>query len=133
MATRQFRPSRHRRPGVVSADAVVQQAKQVAAARAHGYREQSLKIHGWICAKCAREFEASNLHLLTVHHKDGNPRNRFPFEYPSPDYLRVVLGISYLGAGRHSRNRPSSLFAGEREAKTQDISGANGLQIGSSP
>lgn len=39
------------------------------------YRRQSLAIHGWICARCAREFDASNLHLLTVHHKDGNPRN----------------------------------------------------------
>jgi hypothetical protein len=39
------------------------------------YRRQSLAIHGWICAKCAREFDESNLHLLTVHHKDGNPRN----------------------------------------------------------
>ncbi|CAH2030323.1 HNH endonuclease [Trichlorobacter ammonificans] len=36
------------------------------------YREQSLKLHGWICAKCGREFERENLHLLTVHHKDGN-------------------------------------------------------------
>ncbi len=36
------------------------------------YREQSLKIHGLICAKCAREFDDTNRHLLTVHHKDGN-------------------------------------------------------------
>lgn len=36
------------------------------------YREKSLKLHGWICAKCGREFEQHNLHLLTVHHKDGN-------------------------------------------------------------
>ena len=39
------------------------------------YREKSLKLHGWICAKCGREFDASNLHLLTVHHKDGNHSN----------------------------------------------------------
>jgi len=39
------------------------------------YRRQSLAIHGWICARCAREFDESNVHLLTVHHKDGNPRN----------------------------------------------------------
>jgi HNH endonuclease len=36
------------------------------------YRERSLKLHGWICAKCGREFELANLNLLTVHHKDGN-------------------------------------------------------------
>jgi 5-methylcytosine-specific restriction endonuclease McrA len=39
------------------------------------YREKSLKLHGWICAKCGREFEQDNLHLLTVHHKDGNHNN----------------------------------------------------------
>lgn len=39
------------------------------------YREQSLKLHGWICAKCGREFERDNLHLLTVHHRDGNHHN----------------------------------------------------------
>ena len=39
------------------------------------YRMNSLKLHGWICAKCGREFEQNNLHLLTVHHKDGNHRN----------------------------------------------------------
>lgn len=42
------------------------------------YRERSLKIHGLICAKCGREFELKNRHLLTVHHKDGNPRNNPP-------------------------------------------------------
>jgi hypothetical protein len=42
------------------------------------YRELSLKIHGLICAKCAREFDAKDRHLLTVHHKDGNPKNNPP-------------------------------------------------------
>ena len=43
-----------------------------------GYREQSLKIHGLICAKCGREFEDKDRHLLTVHHKDGDHRNNPP-------------------------------------------------------
>lgn len=42
------------------------------------YREQSLKIHGLICAKCGREFEYKDRHLLTVHHKDANHRNNPP-------------------------------------------------------
>lgn len=42
------------------------------------YREQSLRIHGLICAKCGREFEAADRRLLTVHHKDGNHRNNPP-------------------------------------------------------
>ncbi len=42
------------------------------------YRERSLKIHGLICAKCAREFDHADRHLLTVHHKDGNHHNNPP-------------------------------------------------------
>jgi len=42
---------------------------------ANTYRERSLNIHGLICAKCGREFERKDSHLLTVHHKDGNSRN----------------------------------------------------------
>jgi 5-methylcytosine-specific restriction endonuclease McrA len=45
---------------------------------AGSYRELSLKIHGLICAKCAREFDYKDRHLLTVHHKDGNPENNPP-------------------------------------------------------
>lgn len=42
------------------------------------YRTKSIRIHGPICAKCGREFDPSNLHLLTVHHKDGNHNNNPP-------------------------------------------------------
>ena len=56
----------------------MRQAEAARAARARGYRERSLAIHGWICGRCAREFEAENLHLLTVHHKDGNHENNPP-------------------------------------------------------
>ena len=39
------------------------------------YREQSLKIHPWVCARCGREFTNRNVHELTVHHKDHNHEN----------------------------------------------------------
>jgi len=42
------------------------------------YRERSLRIHGLICAKCGREFDYTNRHQLTVHHKDGNHMNNPP-------------------------------------------------------
>jgi len=42
------------------------------------YREQSLRIHGLVCAKCGREFEPKDRRLLTVHHRDGNHRNNPP-------------------------------------------------------
>jgi hypothetical protein len=42
------------------------------------YRERSLALHGLVCARCSREFDQSNRHLLTVHHKDGNHFNNPP-------------------------------------------------------
>lgn len=53
-------------------DEIFAEAKREQLARAQDYRARSLALHGWICARCAREFEAQELHLLTVHHKDGN-------------------------------------------------------------
>lgn len=53
-------------------------AKRDQLARTQDYRARSLALHGWICARCAREFEQDDLHLLTVHHKDGNHHNNPP-------------------------------------------------------
>jgi len=39
------------------------------------YRDQALKLFPWLCGRCAREFPASRLRELTVHHKDGNHDN----------------------------------------------------------
>jgi predicted HNH restriction endonuclease len=73
---RSFRPSRRRATTPPRDwDAFFQQASSEARVRQQGYRERSLALHGWICARCAREFEQANLHLLTVHHKDGNHEN----------------------------------------------------------
>ena len=60
-----------------SVEEIVRELKQVSGPSGN-YREQSLKIHGLICAKCGREFESKDRHLLTIHHKDGNPRNNPP-------------------------------------------------------
>ena len=57
-----------------SAEDIVRELK-LAGSTQDSYREQSLKMHGLICAKCGREFEYKDRHLLTVHHKDGNHRN----------------------------------------------------------
>jgi hypothetical protein len=78
MPTRSFRPSRRGPRQAPDVDALVHEAKEAARARSQGYRERSLALHGWICAKCAREFERDTLHLLTVHHKDGNHDNNPP-------------------------------------------------------
>jgi 5-methylcytosine-specific restriction endonuclease McrA len=60
-----------------SIEEIVRELKQ-SAAPASNYREQSLKIHGLVCAKCGREFEYKDRHLLTVHHRDGNHNNNPP-------------------------------------------------------
>ena len=56
-------------------DRVVAEARREAEKRLTGYREQSLRIHPWICARCGREFTRKNLQELTVHHKDHNHDN----------------------------------------------------------
>lgn len=59
-------------------DQVVLEARQAAERRTLSYREQSLRLHPWICARCGREFTRENLHELTVHHKDHNHDNNPP-------------------------------------------------------
>ncbi|MBF0127197.1 MAG: HNH nuclease family protein [Magnetococcales bacterium] len=50
-------------------------ARKASEERAAGYRERSLAIHPWVCARCARTFVRENLTELTVHHKDFNHDN----------------------------------------------------------
>jgi hypothetical protein len=59
-------------------DAVVARARREAAERMRGYREQSLRLHPWVCARCGREFTRENLHELTVHHKDHDHNHNPP-------------------------------------------------------
>ena len=59
-------------------DSIVARARRTNDERLRGYREQSLKIHPWVCARCGREFTLKNLHMLTVHHKDHNHDNNPP-------------------------------------------------------
>ena len=56
-------------------DKLVAQARRLGEDRMKGYREQSLRIHPWVCARCGREFTSRNLHLLTVHHRDHDHEN----------------------------------------------------------
>jgi 5-methylcytosine-specific restriction endonuclease McrA len=59
-------------------DQVVLKARQAREERLGGYREQSLRIHPPICARCGREFTRENMRELTVHHKDHNHDNNPP-------------------------------------------------------
>jgi 5-methylcytosine-specific restriction endonuclease McrA len=66
------------KPDQAKLDRIVAQARRQREERERGYREQSLKIHGWICARCGRDFTSATVHQLTVHHKDGNHDNNPP-------------------------------------------------------
>ena len=56
-------------------DKIVASARRDIDKRLEGYREQSLRLHPWVCGRCSREFTRENLHELTVHHKDHNHDN----------------------------------------------------------
>ncbi len=56
-------------------DKIVAKARRSREDMMKGYRERSLSIHPWVCARCGMEFTQKNLHLLTVHHRDHDHDN----------------------------------------------------------
>jgi hypothetical protein len=79
------------------------------------YREKSLAIHGLICARCAREFDESNRHLLTVHHKDGNHMNN-PLDGSNWENLCV-----YCHEDIHGRDLLGDFFDGSAGHKEEAV------------
>ena len=67
-----------KQPDNARLDRVVADALRVREERGQSYRERALKIYPWICGRCAREFDRSNVHELTVHHRDHNHDNNPP-------------------------------------------------------
>jgi 5-methylcytosine-specific restriction endonuclease McrA len=91
------KPGPIKKEGKKSVDEIVRELK--GSSRTSDYRERSLEIHGHICAKCAREFDYEDRHLLTVHHKDGNPGNN------PPDGSNWENLCIYCHDDEHSRGR----------------------------
>lgn len=56
-------------------DKLVAAARKSYAKREDGYRQRSLKMYPWVCGRCMREFDNSNVRELTVHHRDHNHDN----------------------------------------------------------
>jgi len=56
-------------------DKLVAAARADYAKREDGYRQRSLKMYPWVCGRCMREFDNSNVRELTVHHRDHNHDN----------------------------------------------------------
>jgi hypothetical protein len=65
-------------PDLDRLDRIVADARRARDERDLGYRERALKLYPWICGRCAREFDRSNVSELTVHHKDHNHDNNPP-------------------------------------------------------
>ncbi|MFQ6079370.1 MAG: YajD family HNH nuclease [Thermodesulfobacteriota bacterium] len=111
MRNKRFRvykkPPSGRRDSKKSVDDIVRELKK-SSSGVTDYRERSLKIHGLVCAKCAREFDYKDRYLLTVHHKDGNPMNN-PLDGSNWENLCV-----YCHEDEHSRGLLGDYFSDEK-------------------
>ena len=85
------------KPDHAKLDRIVAAARRAGEHRATGYREQALKIYPWICGRCAREFDRSNVVQLTVHHRDHNHDNN------PPDGSNWELLCVYCHDNEHAR------------------------------
>lgn len=85
-------------------DQVVANARKDRESREQGYREKSLKMYPWVCGRCTREFDLTNLHELTVHHRnhnhDDNPEDGSNWE----------LLCLYCHDDEHSRYENAKLY-----------------------
>jgi hypothetical protein len=111
-----------------SAEEVVREIKAAQLSGEGDYRERSLALHGLICGRCGREFNPSNRHLLTVHHRDGNHQNN-PGDGSNWENLCV-----YCHEDVHSRGLLGDYLDGSAPSRDQTVvyrdekaSGASGL------
>ena len=93
-------------------DRIVAEARRAREQREKSYRDQALRIHPWVCARCAREFDRGKLQLLTVHHKDHN------HAHTPPDGSNWELLCVYCHENEHARELDS---AGRGEAPAGGI------------
>ena len=89
--------TRRGKPDTARLDRIVADARRASEERAKGYREQALKLFPWICGRCAREFDRTNVHQLTVHHRDHDHHHN------PPDGSNWELLCIYCHDNEHSR------------------------------
>ena len=78
-------------------DRLVLEVRRNAEKREQGYRAQALKLYPWVCGRCARTFDHSNLQLLEVHHKNNNHHDN------RPDGSNWELLCTYCHENEHSK------------------------------
>ena len=96
-------------------DSIIAEARRDSEKRGHSYRAMALKLFPWVCGRCNREFNNTNVHELTVHHRDHDHDNN------PPDGSNWELLCIYCHENEHSRylekHDPVSP-SGTREKKT---------------
>ena len=104
-------PSQNGRPDDAKLDRIVAQARGAAKSRGQGYRDRALKIYPWICGRCAREFDRSNVRQLTVHHRDHDHDNN-PADGSNWELLCV-----YCHDNEHARQLEQAAHGGASSGK----------------
>ena len=107
-------------PDLERLDRVVADATRAREEREQSYRGRALKLYPWICGRCAREFDHTNVHELTVHHKDHNHDNN------PPDGSNWELLCLYCHDNEHQRQVERNLgrLAGDDRAEGSGASHA---------
>jgi len=99
-------------PDQARLDRVVAEARRARDAREQSYRGQALKLFPWICGRCAREFDHSNVHELTVHHKDHN------HDHNPPDGSNWELLCLYCHDNEHQRQLEAGNAADDKDSRS---------------
>jgi hypothetical protein len=86
------------KPDSAKLDRIVAEARRAAEQRELGYRERALKMYPWVCGRCAREFDRSNVRELTVHHRNHD------HDFNPPDGSNWELLCVYCHDNEHSRH-----------------------------
>ena len=84
-------------PNQARLDRVVADARRAKEERDNSYRGRALKMFPWICGRCAREFDHTNVHELTVHHKNHD------HDHNPPDGSNWELLCLYCHDNEHQR------------------------------
>jgi hypothetical protein len=97
-------------------DKTVADAQKGRQSREGGYRAKSLKMYPWICGRCMREFDNSNVHELTVHHRNHD------HDYNPEDGSNWELLCLYCHDNEHQR------YIDESGSGTDEAAGENATQ-----
>ena len=96
-------------------DKVVADARRAREQREQDYREKALKLYPWVCGRCGREFERTNLRELTVHHRNHD------HDYNPEDGSNWELLCLYCHDNEHQRLVDAARATGKAFAGLADL------------